>query len=335
MTEQELSTLQAGPHALPFVSESNYREAMETVVEPWLAARRTEVDLPIRGGMLHTENYLLPGSTQAVVMLHGYTESAEKLREMAWYFLHCGYSVFSYDHRGHGRSARSVQDESITHVDHFGTYLEDLKTFLDSYVRKQLPEATLYLYAHSMGGAVGAHFLIDHPEYFSKAILSSPMIAPSAKPFPLWVGGGMAGAMVGLGKGKERAFIGKPFDAASETFEASCTSCEARFRYYADKRAATRYLQNSSPTYRWTLEAVTQRHKLLKPACAGKIGIPVLLCQAGLDNVVLLPEQNRFISLVPQGKLIRYDQTKHEIYNSPDVLMKDYLNDLLTFLADS
>lgn len=304
---------------------------MQSIVEPWLATIRTEEQIKVKDGFLHAENYILPGSNRAIVMLHGYTESAEKLREMTWYFLKCGFSVFSYDQRGHGRSIRHVEDESITHVRHFSDYIEDLDTVINDCARKQLPQAELMLFAHSMGGAVGAHYLIEHPDVFSRAVLSSPMIAPSAGQFPLWFGGLMAGTMTLAGQGSTRAFIGHDFDAASETFQHSCTSSPVRFTYYTAKRAVNRYLQNCSPTYRWTYEAVHQMHSLLSQKNASKIKAEVLLCQAGLDDVVLLPPQERFISLVPSGKLIRYEQTKHEIYNSTDDVMRKYVADILSF----
>ena len=316
---------------VPFVPADGYADTMRGLVEPWLAERRAETELPVKDGTLHCEDYVLPGAARAVVLLHGYTESAEKLRELAWYFLHSGFSVFSYDHRGHGRSLRLVEDESVTHVARFDDYVRDLDVFVRDHVWPLAPEAELTLFCHSMGGAVGAHYLIEHPEVFARAVLSSPMIAPSAGAYPLWLGGLMAGTMTALGKGRERAFIGQPFDAARETFETSCTSCPERFRYYADKRAATRTLQNCSPTYRWTLEAVTQRHDLLRPRRAARIAVPVLLCQATLDDVVLLPPQDRFIKLVPQGTLKRYE-AKHEIYNSPDEVMRPYVRDVIGFL---
>ena len=36
-------------------------------------------------------------------------------------------------------------------------------------------EQKLFLFAHSMGGAIGADFLEEYPEYFNSAILSAPM----------------------------------------------------------------------------------------------------------------------------------------------------------------
>lgn len=92
---------------LELISETNYRETMENTVEPKLTSIREELSLPLEdGGALHAELYEQPTATRTVVVLHGYTESGEKFREMTWYFLQSGFNVYAIDHRGHGRSAR-------------------------------------------------------------------------------------------------------------------------------------------------------------------------------------------------------------------------------------
>ncbi len=109
---------------IDIIREPQYEQMMRTVVEPGLEAMREEIDMPLStGGTLHGEVYNRLDAERAVVILHGYTESAEKFRELAWYFITEGYSVFAMDHRGHGRSVREVEDLSLTHVDHFGDYL--------------------------------------------------------------------------------------------------------------------------------------------------------------------------------------------------------------------
>ena len=124
-----------------------------------------------------------PTATRAVVVLHGYTESGEKFREMTWYFLQSGFSVYAIDHRGHGRSARAVDETWLTHIDHFSDYVRDLEAFMDRVVLPRAQNLPLCLYAHSMGGAVGSMMLQRHPKMFARAVLTAPMIAPSSAPF--------------------------------------------------------------------------------------------------------------------------------------------------------
>ena len=329
--EENARVLEIAGQQIRLIPEEDYRRAMKEEILPALAEMRVEEAVPVQGGILHAENYPREDFRGSIVVLHGYTESAEKLREMVWYFLQAGFQVFSYDHRGHGQSLRLVEDLSVTHVDHFEDYVEDLHTLVEKCVLPRSQGKPLYLFAHSMGGAVAGHYLIRHPDVFSRAVLSSPMIAPSAAPYPLWVGSQMAGFFCAIGKGKEMAFVGKPFDTASETLETSCDTSEARFSLYKERRAETDYLQNNSPTYRWINQAAVQRFSLL--AGAGKIRARVLLCQAGKDNVVLLPAQDRFIARVPLGRKAEFPEAKHEIYYSEDTVFPDYVKTVLEFLT--
>lgn len=315
-----------------WVEEAGYRETMEKTVEPALAEIRREVMLPVRDGRLHVEIYEPRQARAALLLLHGYTESAEKFREMIWYFTQAGFAVYAPDQRGHGCSTRLTEDTSVTDVEHFEDYVDDAEKILDEWIQPEKTGKRSVLYAHSMGGAVAGFLLMRRPGAFERAVLTAPMIAPSSAPLPKWAGGAVAGLMCRLGKAKERAFIGKPYDAASETFETSFATSRARFAYYAKKRAENRLLQNCSPTYRWAREAAGVTRGLLDKRNLQKITTPVLLIQAQRDTVVLLPEQQRFVDGLKDGKLVRCD-AKHEIYLSEDGVLQPYVTGILDFLG--
>ena len=61
---------------------------------------------------------------------------------------------------------------------------------------------------------------------------------------------------------------------------------------------------------------------------------PLLLCQAGLDTIVCLPEQEQFVAQVKGARLIRYETARHEIYNSTDDVMERYVDDVIGFLSE-
>lgn len=315
------------------IREEQYEQMMRTVVEPGLEAMREEIDMPLAsGGTLHAEIYNRYDAKRAVVLLHGYTECAEKLREMAWYFVGAGFSVFAMDHRGHGRSVREVEDLSVTHVGRFGDYLRDLETFVENVVRPRMGGAPLCLYGHSMGGALGAFALIEHPDWFARAVLSAPMIAPVTRPLPRRAAWLLGSAYCLLGKGKERAFVGKPFDPAREKYETSHDTSRARFDYYQQKRNARAELQNCSPTYSWVREAAGVTGPLLRRA--GEIRTPVLLCQAARDSIVGLAEQDAFAAKAPGAKLVQFD-AKHELYLSDDAVMQEYVDTVIGFMSEA
>lgn len=314
------------------IREKHYDKMMRTVVEPGLAAMREEIDMPLpSGGSLHCEVYNRLDAKKAVVIVHGYTECAEKYRELTWYLLYSGFSVFAMDLRGHGKSVREVADTSITHVERFSDYLQDLEVFMEKVVAPRTAGQKLCLFGHSMGGAVAAFALIEHPEWFSRAVLNAPMIAAITKPLPRTAAYLMGHTLCLVGKGKERAFVGKPFDPEREKFETSHMTSRVRFEYYQQKRCARPELQNCSPTNSWVREAASVTEPLLKRA--QMIRVPVMLCQAMQDSIVELPAQEQFIKKVPDGKLAKFD-TKHEIYSAHDEVLGEYVSSVIEFLSE-
>ncbi|MBR2942254.1 MAG: alpha/beta hydrolase [Clostridia bacterium] len=315
------------------IGEKNYEKMMRTVVEPGLAAMREVVEVPVAGGTLHAEVYNRFDAKRALVIVHGYTECAEKYRELCWYFVSAGYSVFVYDQRGHGSSVREVEDLSVTHVERFDQYVDDLVQLMETVVRKRMGNAPVFLYGHSMGGAVAARMLMEKPDWFAGAVLNAPMIKCVTGGLPSGAAELFVRLMGLLGKGKERAVVGKPFDPERETFEGSHSTGRARFDYFQKKRVETPHYQNCSPTNSWLREGIAVTRTLLKAENAAKIRTPVLLVQAGLDSIVCLPEQERFVSLVEGARLLRFDEAKHEIYMAHDALLEKYMQAILSFFA--
>jgi len=314
-----------------FILEEQYEQTMKGIVEPALAKMREDVYIDVRGGKYHAEVYENENAQRAAVIVHGYTESAEKFRELAWVLLGEGFSVFVVDHRGHGLSLRQVEDTSITHVDKFDDYVDDLDAFIDQVVLPRAKGLPLVLFGHSMGGAVAALELMRHPDRFARAVLNAPMIAAVSAPFPRQGASLMGAVMCLLGKGKERAFVGKPFDPKREKFDTSHMTSRARFDYYQHKRNTTPHLQNCSPSYSWVREGMGVTERLLKTKNTAKIKTPLLLCQAARDSIVCLPEQNQFAWQVAGAQLVSFD-AKHEIYSSEDSVLKAYYETVIGFL---
>ncbi len=313
------------------IREEEYHLCMRDVVEPVLSEIREDVYIDVKGGKYHAEVYENDEAERAVVIVHGYTESAEKFREMAFYLFHEGFSVFVIDHRGHGLSLREVEDTSITHVDKFDDYVDDLDAFIEQVVLPRTKGLPLCILGHSMGGAVTALELMRHPDRFARAVLNAPMIAAVSAPFPRKGAKLLGSVMCLFGKAKARAFIGKPFDPKREKFDTSHMTSQARFDYYQQKRNTTPHLQNCSPSYSWVREGMGVTDALLKIKNTDRIKTPVLLCQAARDSIVCLPEQNQFVKQVRGAKLISFD-AKHEIYSSEDSVLKEYYDVVVGFL---
>ena len=105
---------------IDFLPEQGYRQKMDEIAEILKQQGKTGWFDPDGRGNIYYETYLLPEAAGTVVLIHGFTENAEKYKELIYYFLQNSYQVYTMDMRGHGRSVRDTGDDlSLTHIDRF------------------------------------------------------------------------------------------------------------------------------------------------------------------------------------------------------------------------
>ena len=319
---------------MKMISEKNYRQKMDEEVAPFLHQNRySGIFRPKGDSGLYYERYG-GQAEQVVVIVHGFSESAEKYVEMIYYFLQAGYRVYIFDVRGHGRSARAVEDLSMVHVDHYEQYLWDLAYFTEKIVKAENLNARLYLYAHSMGGGIGAAFLEQYPEVFSKAVLSSPMIRPQTGEVPFGAARLIAQAQVRAGKGKQYV-MGQQGFRADETFEDSAATSRARYDYYYQKKCSERLFQTSGASYGWLCEAARMAGYVLRKRNCRNIHTDILLFRAEKDDFVDGKAQERFVKQVKTARLVEAPGAKHEIYMSSDDILQAYVGQIFAFFQRS
>ncbi len=319
------------------LEEQDYREKMESVVEPYLEDRKTELWFAREEDKhIYCVRYLVEKPKGVVVISHGFTENAEKYKEIIYYFLKRQYHVYLPEHCGHGRSYRLVEDDSLVHVDHARRYVKDF-IYVSKKVRAEQPKLPLYLFAHSMGGGIGAATIAIEPHLYRKAVLSSPMIRIKAGKIPWHDIKRIAKAFCNAGF-SERYVIGKkPFDGP-KAMERSSSSFRKQHEYYQEKRADNPLLQSNSPSYGW-VKAAVELHEYLQRVAYKKIRIPVLLFQAEKDHLVSRKEQARFILKLRSvglltAKLVRVPDTKHEVFNSKRKIARGYWNMVFRFFEN-
>ena len=316
---------------MDMISEKDYRRRMDEEVVPFLQkSRYCGRFCPDGDGNLYYERYGGRQARGAVVIVHGFSESAEKYVEMIYYFLQAGYKVYIFDVRGHGRSARAVEDLCLIHIDRYEQYLSDLEYFVEKIVRKENLKLPIYLYAHSMGGGIGAAFLERHPDAFSKVVLSSPMLRPLTGEVPFGAARLIARAQVRAGKGKQYV-AGQHGFRADETFEDSAATSRARYEYYYQKKCREKLFQTSGASYGWLCEAARMSVDVLKKSNCRKIHTEILLFQAGRDDFVDGKAQEKFASRVETARLVPVPAAKHEIYMGTDDIIETYVNQILEF----
>ena len=313
----------------------NYAETMEKAVFPAINARRTDRTVEGAGGRpLFVSRFDADSPRGTAVLVHGFTENGEKFAELIHSLLSQGWSVVAYDQRGHGRSwrAEGLAEISLTHVDRFGEYVEDLGRVVDD-VLAPMPKPWV-LFAHSMGGAVSALFLEQRPGIFDRVALCAPMIAPNLGGIPAPAGKVICGVPKLLGRGKKRMFVSKPY-SYPEAFETSCATGRERFDWYETLRRDHPEFTNNGPTYGWTLEAIGVTKRILAPGAVERIDIPVRLYTAESDGSVLPEPQRRFVARLKEGRRTLVPGSRHEIYRSGDEVLFPWWHEILAFFADA
>jgi alpha-beta hydrolase superfamily lysophospholipase len=115
------------------------------------------------------------GDPKAVlVIVHGLKDHSAHYAVVAQKLVEKGYAVYSFDLRGHGQS-----DGERVHIDSFDQYLNDLDLFLTQ-VKQKEPGKPLFLFGHSMGGAIVTLYTINHKPDLRGLLLSGPALKPGS-----------------------------------------------------------------------------------------------------------------------------------------------------------
>ena len=119
----------------------------------------------------------LNGPTKAIlIIVHGLKDHSDRYAEVARKLTQNGFGVYAFDLRGHGDSeGRRVWTDS------FDDYITDLELFYD-YVHKLEPNQPIYLFGHSMGGAIVTSFVLKHQNLYTRPVEGMVLSAPALKP---------------------------------------------------------------------------------------------------------------------------------------------------------
>ena len=311
------------------IDEENYSYIMKTEVEPYLEKKgREDFIFTSDGRKLHYEAYEKTLSRGSIVILHGFTESAEKFREIAYYFLKAGYSVFSLDMEGHGKSHRTSQKKEKVEIDSFDTYAEDLDFFINKVVVPKTLTGKISIYSHSLGSTVALLYLMDNPYTVEKAVLSSPMICGNMG-MPVAVAGTVAKLLCSVG-GKRIGAPGRCVFNESQTVENSDATSRARFDYYHAKRKAEPLYQTSGPSFSWVKASLEARDRILSEEGIRSLKAELLIFKPEQDRQLLHSYTEKFAKKA-DVKIKEVKNSEHEIFMSENGVLRWYLEQILDF----
>lgn len=129
---------------------------------------------------LYFQGWQVEQAQRGVICLtHGLGEHSARYTQWATWLNEAGYSVLSYDLRGHGRS------EGLRgHVSSYDDYLRDTDLLI-SEAKKQFPGGGFFLYGHSLGAIIVSDYVLNRKPKISGAILSALSLKSSLQEQPV------------------------------------------------------------------------------------------------------------------------------------------------------
>jgi alpha-beta hydrolase superfamily lysophospholipase len=247
---------------------------------------------------------------QAVVaIVHGHGEHGGRYMNIVRSLLPYGYAVYSFDHRGHGRS-RGQRG----HINSWSEYRKDVQAFL-GWIAEREVRCPIFLMGHSMGALVVLDYLLHDSAGIAGAIISGAPIEPAGVAKPL---------LVFLSRLLSRVFPRFPMRLSLDTSALS-----------RDKAAVRAYIEDPLVHGRFTARWGTESLAALAwvKARANEVNIPILFIHGEADRLNL-PEGSRhfFEETASSDKTLHlYPEMYHELHN--DTGREAVMEDLQRWIA--
>lgn len=255
-----------------------------------------------------------------ICLFQGRGEFIEKYFEVVADLRRRGFGVATMDWRGQGGSARLLSDPRKGYVRSFADYDRDLTAFMQEIVLPDCPPPFIAM-AHSMGG----HILLRNASltgsWFSRMVLSAPMIAIAQARLgaPPAVARTYAEIAGGLGFGRMYARGGSREPLELRPFEGNpLTSDRERFTRNGLVLQAAPELGLGSSTVAWLRAALRSIARLTAPDYPLKVQVPLLLFAAGMDSIVSTRAIEEFALRLKVGTHVLIPQSQHEILQETD-----------------
>ena len=114
-----------------------------------------------------------------MIITHGMGEHSMRYMEMVDFFTNVGYTVISFDIRGHGLS-----EGKRGHTPGYEFLMDDIERVYTQ-VKKDYPSLPIFLFGHSMGGNLVLNFLLRKPNSICGAIVTGAYLKLGFEP-PKW-----------------------------------------------------------------------------------------------------------------------------------------------------
>lgn len=317
-------------YSLEIISEDNFFDKICQVEQQLSQCGTSGYFLSPDNKKLFYEYFLCENAKANIVIVHGLSEFTKKFYEVTYYFLSMGYNVFMFDQRCHGLSQRLTPDRDVLHVDSYQDYVNDLEKFIDEIVL-QVQNKPIYIYSHSMGGAVTVLFLEKHKNV-KKAILSAPLFEPIigvVSPPIARAGVGMASFFVNK---KNKFPLSKDFNPEVK-YNPKADASFARWTRHINLRKNNEMYQTTPMSWGWVNTTLKLRLHITSRV-SKRITAPVLLISAKNDTVVDCVSHSEFAQNCKNCKIEFIENCGHAILSGDERILREHLTSVFKFLDD-
>lgn len=106
-----------------------------------------------------------------ILILHGMQEHSGRYEKIANFLAHQGYAVLTYDHLGHGRTAKTEEEHGYFLKNKGVEQLVTDTYLMTEKLHKEYPNVPHFILGHSMGSFITRAFLQEHSHLFNAAII--------------------------------------------------------------------------------------------------------------------------------------------------------------------
>ena len=221
-----------------------------------------------------------------VCILPGRSEFIEKYFEVVGELRRRGFAVAVLDWRGQGGSSRLTRNPLKGHINDFAEYEEDLAHFMKGVVLPDCPTPYFAL-GHSMAAMVLFKAATKRGCWFTRMVMTSPMVRILGLPMPERVCAQLADGLTMFGLGKRAVPGDQTKYRWNQEFEGNpLTSDRERFVRNLSVLQAAPELAVGTPTIGWANAALDAIASLGNEQFPPRIRVPVLMLAARDDQIV-------------------------------------------------
>lgn len=251
-----------------------------------------------------------PHALGCIVLVHGLGEHSSRYIEWAKKFTDNGFSVFSFDLRGHGKSMSKAKKAS-----NYEKILEDIGLVIEK-SKEVCPNQPIFLYGHSLGGNLVANYIISNPINIKGVILTSPWLELTQPP---------SGIMRAVAK---LLSLVAPNLQVNNGLKSEDLSKELREVHLYRKDPL---VHNKIPV-RLFVQAYAKG--MLAKRCIYKINVPLLVLHGTADNITSYQASQDFVmNASEKTNFYKIEGGYHELHNDTD--SKKTFQIILNWLKDS